>query len=348
LSLQQMTPARRRVGFWLFLIAAVLAGCSQPREPVTLNGATMGTTWTVRLGEIPPGVSVPALRSELEAVLERVNAQMSTYREDSDISRFNRAAAGEVMKVPEDFATVLLASIALAEASGGAFDPTVGPLVNLWGFGPDPAQDRVPAENEIEAARRRVGWQRIVFDPASAELAQPGGLMLDFSSIAKGHAVDLLAEVLLTHGIGSHLVDIGGDLRTRGQRPDGRPWRIAIERPLPGGREVHTVLTPGDRAMATSGSYRNFFRDQGRSYSHTIDPRTGYPVAHRLVSVTVLHASALQADALATAISALGPQDGLAFAEQRNLAALLLVEENGQVEELMTPAFADNLASGAP
>lgn len=338
------TQVRRQFAALLLML---LAACSQTPEPVTLNGATMGTTWTVRLGNIPAGVSVPALRAEIETLLERVNAQMSTYREDADISRFNRAAVGEVLSVPEDFTRVLAAALALAEATGGAYDPTVGPLVNLWGFGPDPSLDRIPPEELLADARRQVGWQRIVFDPGSGALTQTGGLMLDFSSIAKGYAVDLLAERLLQHGIDNHLVDIGGDLRTRGQRPDGRPWRIAIERPVAGSREVHSVLALGDRAMATSGSYRNFFRDQGRDFSHTIDPRSGYPVQHALVSVTVLHESCMQADALATAVSVLGPDEGLAYAREHELAVLMLVAGNESVNEIMTPEFARHLASGA-
>lgn len=337
-------PVRSRFAALLLLL---LAACSQTPEPVTLNGATMGTTWTVRLGNIPAGVSVPALRAEIEATLERVNAQMSTYREDADISRFNRATAGEVLTVPEDFTRVLSAALALAEATGGAYDPTVGPLVNLWGFGPDPSLDRVPPEEQLAAARRQVGWQRILFDPGSGALTQTGGLMLDFSSIAKGYAVDRIAERLLQHGIDNHLVDIGGDLRTRGLRPDGRPWRIAIERPLVGSREIHSVLSLGDLAMATSGSYRNFFRDQGRDFSHTIDPRSGYPVQHALVSVTVLHESCMQADALATALSVLGPDEGLAYAREHELAVLMLVAGDDAVDEIMTPEFARHLDAGA-
>ncbi len=341
-------PFRRRHTGWLLLpLWLLLAACSRTPEAVTLNGASMGTSWTVRLGNIPADVSVPTLRSEIEALLERVNAQMSTYREDAEISRFNRAAAGEVLTMPEDFTRVLTAALALAEATGGAYDPTVGPLVNLWGFGPDPSLDRVPPEDELAAARRRVGWQRIVFNPGSGALTQTGGLMLDFSSIAKGYAVDLIAEHLQQHGIDNHLVDIGGDLRTRGQRPDGRPWRIAIERPLAESREVHSVLTLGDLAMATSGSYRNFFREQGRDFSHSIDPRSGYPVQHALVSVTVLHESCMQADALATALSVLGPVEGLTFAREHGLAVMMLVAGDDAVEEIKTPEFARKLDQGA-
>ncbi len=333
---------------WLLPLWLLLAACSQTPEPVTLNGATMGTTWTVRLGNIPAGVSVPVLRAEIEALLERVNAQMSTYREDADISRFNLAAAGEVLTMPKDFRRVLTAALALAEATGGAYDPTVGPLVNLWGFGPDPSLDRVPPEQKLAAARSRVGWERVVFNPDSGALTQTGGLMLDFSSIAKGYAVDVIAERLQQHGIDNHLVDIGGDLRTRGQRLDGRPWRIAIERPLAGSREVHSVLSLGDLAMATSGSYRNFFRDQSRDFSHTIDPRSGYPVQHALVSVTVLHESCMQADALATALSVLGPVEGLAFAHEHGLAVMMLVAADDAVDEIITPEFARHIDPGAP
>lgn len=341
---RQPVPGRLlRPGFLIVFILLAGLACSGPPAPIVLNGTTMGTSWTVRLADVPTGASVPALREEVEQVLEAVNAQMSTYREASDISRFNRAQPGSVQEVPAGFARVLEHSLALAEATGGAFDPTVGPLVNLWGFGPDPMRHEAPPPGDIDAALARTGWQRIDYDPESRELTQPGGLVLDFSANAKGHAVDLIADLLIERGVAGFMVDIGGDLRTHGVRPDGQHWRIAVERPMAGSREVHGIIEPGDRAVATSGSYRNFFEHQGRRFSHTIDPRTGHPVAHSTVLVTVVHPLCIEADGWATALMVLDPDEGLGFAERHGLAVLWLLEEDGEFVERMSTGFVDLL-----
>lgn len=333
-------PARPAARLLLACALLVLGACSRAPEPIVLGGPTMGTSWSVRLAAPPPDISVTELRAGIEAILETINAEMSTFREDADITRFNRAPAGTRMQIPEDFAFVLGEALALAEATGGAFDPTVGPLVNLWGFGPEGRRDTPPDPAAIVAARERVGWQRVRFDPDTRELVQPGDLYLDLSAIAKGHAVDRIAEHLLAHGVEGFVVDIGGDLRTQGLRPDGRPWRIAIERPLPGQREIHSIIEPGNQAMATSGSYRNHFRDGGQTFSHTIDPRTGYPITHRIVSLTVLHARCVMADALATALSVLDPDEGAEFARVHGLAVMWLLDTEEGVQEQVTPAFA--------
>jgi FAD:protein FMN transferase len=342
-------PLRRAwllVGAALLLCLGLLAACSRPPQLQTLEGRTMGTYWQVRLAASATATPLPVLRAEIEAVLEAVNAEMSTYREDSVITLFNRAEAGEAVELPEGFARVLGAALALAQQTGGAFDPTVGPLVNLWGFGPDGNRMAPPSADAIAEARARVGWQRLGFDRAQRRLTQPGGLYLDLSAIAKGDGVDRVIELLQRHGVQSAMVDIGGDLRTLGQRPDGSPWRIGVERPVPGTREVQTVVAlPRPQAVATSGSYRNFFEHGARAFSHTIDPRTGEPVQHSLVSVTVLADTCLEADAWATALSVLGPEEGLDFARERGLAVLLITVEDGQVREIATPAMQTLLES---
>lgn len=318
----------------------LLAACSQPPPLQSLEGRTMGTYWQVRLAAGTTATPLPQLRAEIEAVLEAVNSEMSTYREDSVIARFNRAQAGETVELPEGFARVLGVALALAEETGGAYDPTVGALVNLWGFGPEGVRQDPPDAAAIAALRGRVGWQRLIFDPVTRRLKQPGGIYLDLSSIAKGDGVDRVVDLLARHGVASAMVDIGGDLRTHGLRPDGSAWRIGIERPDPGSREVQTILElPRPLAVATSGSYRNFFEHGTRSYSHTIDPRSGEPVQHALLSVTVLATTCLEADALATALSVLGPEAGLDFAHRRDLAVLLIVAEGDDVREIATPAM---------
>ena len=332
------------------LLASWIAGCGQPPAVHTLQGQTMGTGWTARLGD-PLPAPLPVLRGEIEGQLEAVNAESSTWRVDSLISRFNQAPAGAEFELPPGFAAVLAAALTLARETDGAYDPTVGPLVNLWGFGPDGTRRAPPAAEAIAAARARVGWERLDFEPGSRRLVQPGGIYLDLSSIAKGHGVDRVVEHLLSRGLRSAMFDIGGDLRVIGRRPDGQPWQIGIERPVEGVRQVQTAVSmPADQALATSGSYRNFFREGGRRFAHLIDPRTAAPVAHRLVSVSVLHASCTQADALATALSVLGPATGMDFARAREMAVLLLVADEGddpaatRVSELGTPGFMELLA----
>ncbi|KAF0809446.1 thiamine biosynthesis lipoprotein [Alcanivorax sp. S71-1-4] len=324
---------------FLLVLSLWLASCSPSAQVYSFGGPTMGTSWEVTLAELPSGVRVKQLRTDIEVLLTTINQQMSTYIDDSDISRFNQAGPETWHAVPPDFARVLEAALALSHASGGAFDPTVGPLVNLWGFGPTGRRDQAPPAAEREAARARVGWQRLQWDAAHQRLLQPGGVYLDFSAIAKGYAVDRVGEYLSGQGVDAWLVDIGGEVRTRGRKADGEPWRIAVERPLAGTREINTVVRPGDMAMATSGDYRNFFEDNGHSFSHTIDPRTAEPVNHRLASVTVLHPSCMQADGLATLLTVLGPEEGMAFAARHNLAVLLIVREEDGFRELMTDSF---------
>ncbi|WP_165585392.1 FAD:protein FMN transferase [Roseococcus sp. SYP-B2431] len=296
----------------------------------------MGTTWSVRY---PGGAETSALRPGIEAVLERVIAQMSGWRPDSDLCRFNAAPAGSRHAHPAEFATVLACALEIAEASDGAFDPTVAPLVNLWGFGPPPAARAMPEAQDIAQAMAHVGWRKLPF--AQSRVLQPGGMGLDFSGIAKGHAVDLVAMHLASLGIASFLVEIGGELRGQGMKPDGSPWWVALES-VPGAAapgEDFVVALHG-LSVATSGDYRRFFERDGRRYGHTLDPRTGWPVANEVASVTVLHPSCMRADAWATALSVLGVRDGLELATRQGIGALFVTREEGRLAEHMSPVFA--------
>ncbi len=322
------------------LIPQVFAPPAPPRAlPVqALHGETMGTSWTVRCVGGDPG----RLRAGIEARLAHVDQQMSTWREDSDLSRFNALPAGATECLPASFQTVLACALATAEASGGAFDPTIGPLVDLWGFGPLPAeQDGPPPPERVAAARARVDWRRLDYDAASGRLRQPGAVALDFSGIAKGYAVDLVAEGLAAAGIDSFLVEIGGELRGRGVKPDGSPWWVAVERPSATGAETPDyVVGLHDLAIATSGDYRRGFRHDGVLYGHTIDPRTGWPIGAEIAAVTVLHRQCMQADALATAIAVLGLPAGLEHATRHGIAALIVVREaEGRFVERLSPAL---------
>lgn len=326
------------------LIPALTALPERPRggRVQSLEGQSMGTGWSVRwVGDAGP----EALRAAIQERLDLVTAQMSGWERDSDLSRFNRAPAGTWQELPREFMTVLDCALAVAAESGGAFDPGIGRLVELWGFGPQPApQDGLPEAGRLEAARADSGWARLRLDPACRRALQPGGLSLDLSGIAKGYAVDLVAERLAAAGIGAFLVEIGGELRGQGVKPDGTPWWVALERPP--GEAVRTddiLVALHGLAVATSGDYRRCFHHAGRRYGHTLDPRTGWPVEDRLASVSVLHPSCMRADALATALCVLGPEAGLEHARRHGIAALFLTRGSEGLREHMSPAFATML-----
>jgi len=315
----------------------------QPADPATLQtlaGRAMGTSWSVRL--VNPGFAPLApLREAIEEALALVVRQMSPWEPDSDISRFNRAAPGHWQALPAEFFTVLQAALHWAQASGGACDPTVGPLVDLWGFGPrpDPLAPHaaaVPSAGALAEARARVGFRRLAVDAAGQRIGQPGGAHLDLCGIAKGYAVDLVSAALAAHGIADHLVEVGGELRARGTRPGGQPWRVAVAGPGEGGQ---TVLALREQAVATSGDHWHAFEHGGRRYSHTIDPRSGEPVRHALAAVTVLHAECMHADALATVLTVLGPCEGFEFAQAHGIAARFCERAESGAVLRATPAF---------
>lgn len=323
-----------------------MAGCVAPPPLETLQGRTMGTTWSVKLVR-PAGLTRQRLQQGIQDEVDRVVAQMSTYEADSDLSRFNRAPAGTWHTLPDEFFGVLSHALALAADTGGAFDPTVGPLVDLWGFGPGKQQRRVPSDADIAAARARVGWQRVQLDDTSKRAFQPGGVQVDLSAVAKGFGTDQVARALERMGVAHYLVDISGELRAHGRRPDGSDWQVAIEKPgaaagsVDRPDQVERIVVLRDRAIATSGDYRHFFEDGGRVYSHHIDPRSGQPVAHRIASVTTIAADCMHADSIGTAIMVLGPEQGMAYAAEHGLAVLLILHDGQDFEERISPAFAD-------
>ncbi len=333
----------------LFVVCMLwlLSACEQPRQIHLLGGETMGTTWSVKVVDLPAGVTLTTVREDIELLLESINRQMSTYRPDSDVSRFNRAEAGSWQVLPADFWRVIRYSLQLAEDTDGAFDPTVGPLVNLWGFGPDAKRDKPPRSAELEAVRATIGYQRLALREADQALLQPGSVYVDLSAVAKGYAVDKIADLLIGLGVENLLVEIGGELRAHGAKPAGQLWKVAVEKPLPGVREVAHILEMKDMAIATSGDYRNYFQVGERRYSHIIDPRSGYPVNHQLVSVSVLHPRCAEADALATALTVMGAEEGMVWAEARQLAVLFMVQSGSEVKEYPSSAFRRLLAKEA-
>ena len=303
-----------------------------------ISGPTMGTTYTVKVVES----SVPGdrMRADIVVILDRIDARMSTYRADSEVTRFNRSRSTEWFAVSEETRSVVDTALQVSNATGGAFDITVAALVDLWGFGPAAGTQTPPAPEQIQAKLERTGYRHLETrsSPPAVRKNLPE-IEIDLSAIAKGHAVDQVAEYLESQGIHRYLVEIGGELRAKGTNADNLPWVIAIERPVPYERTVHTVIQIIGTGMATSGDYRNFFERDGKRFSHTIDPRTGMPVTHDLASVSVVGPSVILADAMATALMALGPDDGFQFAQAQNLAALFIQEHPEGFRDRATASF---------
>jgi len=305
-------------------------------------GSTMGTSWSARL-MLPAGVR-SRLGERMQAELDGIVAEMSHWLPDSVLGRYNRAPAGSWTTIPPRFAEVLDYALGVHHASGGAYDPFAGALVNLWGFGPERRYDQAgyyaPAPQAVHDVLARRAQLHPAFDRAQSRLLQPGGALLDLSSVAKGYAVDRLAFCLEQHGVRHYLAEIGGELRGAGTKPDGQPWWVTLEG-VPGADSVETVAALHGLSVATSGDYRRYFDHGARRASHTLDPRSGYPIANDVASSTVLHPSCMAADALSTTITVLGFEAGLAFAEERDLAARLLRrrERGTGLEEITTRAW---------
>ena len=305
---------------------------------VAFGGPTMGVSWSVK-AVAAPGFQFEPVRAALQGLLDRIVAQMSPWERDSDIARFNAAPAGDWRDLPPAFAYVLRRALHWAELGGGAFDPTLGELVDLWGFGPAGPVDRPPAADRIVQALAARGWRRLAVD--GERVRQPGGLSLDLSGIAKGFAVDELSRALTAAKLASHLVEIGGELRGHGVKPDGLPWWVDIEVPpdaRPSEGPVRVALH--GLAVATSGDYRRSFVHDGRRYAHTLDPRTGAPLAPGLRSVSAICPTCIDADAACTTLGVLGPVAGPAFAEAHGLAAYFLLEDREIVSSSLGAMFA--------
>lgn len=331
-----------------------------------LSGTTMGTTWSVALVG-PPGLRLGPIDSAIQRICNDVIQEMSQWTPDSVLSRFNRAAPGSDHLLPEGFARVLDAAMRIADLSGGAYDPTAGELVGLWGFGPavtgaddgagtgtgtgpgtrstiawrrhDDPGFRTPSPEQC--AQAHCGWQTLQWDAARRLLTQPGRATLDLSAIAKGDAVDRLSEMLTSLGLAHHLVEVGGELRGAGLKPEGQPWWVDLEPPQSDFALPPMRVALHGLSIATSGDYRKTYLDaRGQRFSHTVDPRQRRPVMHGLASVTVLHPSAMWADGWSTALMVLGPDEGLQLAEQQQLAARLVIRRpSGRFDERLSSAL---------
>jgi thiamine biosynthesis lipoprotein len=323
-----------------------------------LAGGTMGTSWSARF-MLPPGVAAD-LQGALEHELDQIVAQMSHWAPDSLLSTYNAAPAGSWHVLPPQFYDVIDYALQVAQDSGGAYDPAAGDIVELWGFGPgigaskryDQAGFYAPSPAAVAdlLARRAPAHVRVTLERARRRLLQPGGVVLDLSAVAKGYAVDRLALCLEQHGVRHYLIEIGGELRGAGVKGDGQPWWVEVEG-VPDAAQFRgadgnasPVVALHGLAIATSGDYRRYFQQARRRVPHTLDPRTGQPIANGLASVTVLAPTCMQADALSTALTVLGPLAGMAFAEARKLAVrFLLRSDDGGLAESSSTAWKEML-----
>lgn len=306
------------------------------------TGIAMGVGWSLT-AVAPAHVSDGALKGAVQRALDEVVAQMSHWEPASDLCRFNAAPAGAWVDIPDPFFQVMDAALALARSTDGAFDPTLGAVVDLWGFGPRGGAGPVPDDGDLGAAV--AGWGDLEVDRQGRRLRQPGGLQLDLSGIAKGFGVDHAARAVERLGVRDYLVDVGGELRGAGVKPNGEPWWVELESPPDAlMRTTPIVAALHDLSVATSGDWRRSFQAEGRRYSHTIDGRTRAPVGEEIASVSVLHPECMWADAYATAITVLGPRAGAEYAQANDIRARILLREADGVAEWLSPAFEAMLA----
>lgn len=326
------------------LLPPVISAEPPPAGAVVADfgGVSMGTSWSARVALQADAQRKTSLQAGLQRQLDEVVAEMSHWEPGSDLGRFNRAGAGTWHVLPDDFFTVLRYALEVARESGGVCDPCAGALVNLWGFGPAGRHDEAgfvpPGARDVATVRASMAGRVVEIDAPRKRAFQPGGVQLDLSAVAKGFSVDKLAQYLEGQGCQHYLVEVGGELRGAGFKPDGQPWWVALEEPLPGQDEIAVALH--GLAVATSGDYRKYFMQDATRRPHTIDPRTGMPVTNALASVTVVHESAMAADAWSTALTVLGPEHGLALAERKRLAARFLLREQGMgLREILSSRF---------
>jgi thiamine biosynthesis lipoprotein len=335
----------------LFLINNCTDRVQKPANLIEIHGSTMGTTYMVKVVKpsdekfSPEDERSKKVTADIDNLLKTVNQQMSNWLADSEISRFNRYKGSQWFEVSPDTTRVFVEALRVSKVSNGAFDITVGPLINLWGFGPDGTVKQIPGEEQIKKVMGEIGYEKLFvrLSPPAIKKEEPG-TYCDLSAIAKGFGVDKVVEYLDSRGFSHYLVEIGGEVRTKGLNHKNQLWRVAIASPDPHGSSPYQkVIQLMDAAMATSGDYFNYFEKDGVRYSHTIDPTTGKPITHKLASVTVIHESCMTADAMATAINVLGPEKGYELALKENLAVFMIIRGKEGFIERMTLRFHEML-----
>lgn len=329
------------------VLAAALAvsGCDNNNtvapKGLVIEGKTMGTFWRVSLTDVDASREA-ALRQRIQSQLDADDHMMSTWKADSDLSRFNQSTSTAPWPVSEAMADIITGAIRIGEKTHGTMDITVGPLVNLWGFGPDKQPVKWPSQEQIDAARARTGLQHLtVINKSHQQWIQKDipNLYVDLSTVGEGYAADHLARLMEQEGIGSYLVSVGGAVMTRGTNPEGKPWRVAIQKPTDKENAVQAVVDLNGHGISTSGSYRNYYELDGKRISHVIDPSTGRPIEHKLVSATVIAPTALEADGWDTGLLVLGTEKAKAVAEKEGLAIYLIYKEGDSFKTWMSPQF---------
>lgn len=325
-------------GLLLVCVAVILTACSKPAATIVhLTGKTMGTTYNVKY-VVEEGQDTDGLQSKIDERLVEINKLMSTYDPTSELSRFNQNRYTTPFAVSDETRSVVKEAMRLGEFSHGVLDVTVGPLVNLWGFGPTHRPEKIPSDADIEAVRKYVGLDKLSLTKDGLVKAHPQ-LYVDLSTIAKGYGVDQVADLIEGLGVQNYLVEIGGEMRVKGHKGNGTPWLIAIEKPITHERAVQKTISIGDNAIATSGDYRIYYEQDGVRYSHLIDPRTGRPIQHNTVSVTVITPTSMTSDGLATAFIVMGWDDAKKLAEENDIAVYIIRKVDGQFEEYSSPEF---------
>jgi FAD:protein FMN transferase len=336
--------------FLILLVGSAFLFTGGGEDIQRLRGLTMGTSYELQLVDMPEQLTADQLATDVSEMLSRLDTEIfSTYASNSELSRFNHHGVNVPFIASSQMIDVLLMAQEISALSAGAFDITVGPLVNLWGFGPEmKVFESVPSQAEIQSARSRVGFQFLQISPSSHEISKTRDVSVDLSAIAKGYAVDQLAEYLDEAGVENYFIEIGGELKIKGSKPGGKGWIPAIEAPMDTASQLYQIFySRGDSiAVAGSGDYRNYFEEDGQRYSHEIDPRSGSPISHRMAAAYVIDSSAARADALATAYMILGPEASEALARRQRQAVYFIYKSEGNgFEEFVSDEFAVYLVS---
>ncbi|MEQ9720901.1 FAD:protein FMN transferase ApbE [Yersinia alsatica] len=330
-------------GLLLSAVLGLLTACNdtETRQQIDIEGKTMGTFYSVKIsGATPPNPH--QLQQEIDALLEQANDDISTYRQTSVLSRFNQYRGSEPQPIPRGMADIILQAQRIGRDTDGAMNITIGPLVNLWGFGPEKQPTRIPTQDQIDSARQQVGLQHLtlISDNRGEWLRKDlPDLYVDLSTMGEGYGVDLLVNLMMQKGITNYLVSVGGAVSSRGVNGQGQPWRVAIQKPTDQENAVQALVDLQGYSISTSGSYRNYFEQGGQRYSHVLDPATGRPINHRLVSATVIAATALEADGWDTGLMVLGTEKALRLAEKKGLAVYLITKTDQGFTAVMTPQF---------
>ena len=332
----------KRKGIFMVLCVA-LSGCGNGDSMESLSGPTMGSTYSIKYVRKSDSPAPKQVQTEVEKILAEVDRQMSTYRSDSDIERFNALSANSCQTMPAPVLELVRAAEQLSRQSEGSYDLTVEPLLNLWGFGPQARDEKVPTAEALAEVMQRVGYSHLRI--SGDQLCKDAAVEVDFNSIAAGYAVDTIAAKLQSLGIHNYLAEVTGELKAAGRKLDGSAWKIALEEPRDDQQVAQRIINVDGYGVSTSGDYRNYFEQNGRRYSHTFDARSGAPITHNLASVTVINPSTLMADGLSTLLLILGPERGWDYAQKHQIGAFFVIRADTGFVTRTSPEF-ERLSGG--